>query len=178
MKNINKNINKIIGILVLSLSLCFIFSGCDKSNKDKLSVTFIDISGALSSDHTINIKFGEEKDYEDKYIDILVKTDTDGVILTLFQEFAKQEDKIKLCLDKSMGYVSLDEYKLFNLEQEQTDTMVGYGDVLTTNMVINSNKDATLTFLAVLGDKDGDSFKQSKIISKEYTLKVRKKVDE
>lgn len=153
---------------------CLTFScGCSTS-RTPLSVTFIDISGAMSTDHTINIKFSEEDDYKDKYVDILVKSDTDGVELTLFKEFSSEDEKIKLKLDISTGFVSLDEYKLFNLEKEQTDSMVGYADVLATNLVVNSNKDATLTFLAVLGEKENGDFKTISEISKTYTLKVLK----
>ncbi len=54
--------------------------------------------------------------------------------------------------------------------------MVGYGDVLTTNLVVNSNKDATLTFLAIIGDKENDTFKKTGEVSNEYTLKVKKHV--
>lgn len=161
-------------LFMLFAICCVIFScGCS-SSRTPLSVTFIDVSGAMSADHTINIKFSEEKDYKEKYVDILVKSDTDGVELTLFQEFASDDDKIKLKLDKSTGYVSLDEYKLFNLEKEQTDSMVGYGDVLATNLVVNSNKEATLTFLAILGEKENGEFKTISEISKTYTLKVLK----
>lgn len=151
-----------------------IFCGCSDGNP--LSVTFVDVSGAMSADHTISIKFGDEDDYKDKYIDILVKCEDNDVVLTLFQEFASDNDKVTLFLSKSTGFVSLDEYKLFNMEKEQTDSMVGYGDVLATNLVVNSNKETTLTFLAVVGDKENGDFKQTALVSKEYTLKVRKKV--
>ena len=148
--------------------------GCEMRERTPLTVTFIDVSGALSTDHTIKISFAEEKDYEDYYIDILVKCDTDDVELTIFQEFASEEDKIKIILGKDGGYVSLDEYKLFNMEEEQTDSMVGYVDALTTNLVVNSSKDATLTFLAVVGEKEQNNFKQIGAVSKEYTLNVKK----
>ena len=162
---------KIIMVLILC---CIMFCcGCS-TQRSPISVTFVDISGAMSTDHTINIKFSQEDDYKDKYVDILIKSDTDGVELTLFKEFSSENDKIKLKLDIGTGYVSLDEYKLFNLEKEQTDSMVGYADVLATNLVINSNKDATLTFLAVIGENENGDFKTISEISKTYTLKVLK----
>ena len=164
---------KNIGIIILIGFCTIMFSACT-SERTPLSVTFIDVSGAMSTDHTINIKFSQEDDYKDKYVDILVKSDTDGVELTLFKEFSSDDDKIKIKLDKITGYVSLDEYKLFNLEKEQTDSMVGYGDVLATNLVVNSNKEATLTFLAILGEKENGEFKTISEISKTYTLKVLK----
>lgn len=163
----------VLGLIFVCIG---IFCGCSVVERSPLSVTFVDVSGAMSADHTISIKFGDEDDYKDKYIDILVKSDDDNVELTLFQEFASDDDKVVLTLSKSSGFVSLDEYKLFNMENEQTDSMVGYGDVLATNLVVNSNKETTLTFLAVIGDKENGVFKQSAIVSKEYTLKVRKKV--
>lgn len=164
---------KNIGIIILICFCTIMFSACT-SERTPLSVTFIDVSGAMSTDHTINIKFSQEDDYKDKYVDILVKSDTDGVELTLFKEFSSDDDKVKIKLDKITGYVSLDEYKLFNLEKEQTDSMVGYGDVLATNLVVNSNKEATLTFLAILGEKENGEFKTISEISKTYTLKVLK----
>ena len=153
--------------------IAVLFIGCDIVKRQPLTVTFIDVSGAMSTDHTINIKFSEEKDYEQYYIDILVKSDTD-VKLTLFQEFSKDEEKINLNITKDNGYVSLDEYKLFNLQKEQTDSMVGYADVLSTTLVVNSNKDATLTFLAIIGENKDGEFNKIGEVSKEYTLNVKK----
>lgn len=174
MSNLFKKCKKICVFALILVCIC-IFCGCSINERTPLSVTFVDVSGAMSADHTIAIKFGEEDNYKDKYIDILVKSDNDDVELTLFQEFASDNDKITLTLNKSTGFVSLDEYKLFNMEKEQTDSMVGYGEVLATNLVVNSNKEATLTFLAVVGDRENGEFKQTALVSKEYTLKVRKK---
>lgn len=162
--------------VVLIMSFVLFLTACSQVDRAPLTVTFIDISGAMSADHTISIKFAEEKFYEGKFVDILVKSDTDGVVLTLFQEFSSEEDKVVINLEKSI-YVSLDEYKLFKLENEQTDSMVGYGDALATNLVINSNKDATITFWAVVGDKENGNFKQTGLASNEYTLKVKKKTE-
>lgn len=172
---INKYLLKVSSFIAIILSAMF-FVGCDLTDRQPLTVTFIDVSGAMSADHTISIKFSEEKDYEDYYVDILVKSDTDNVTLTMFQEFAKDDDKVNINLDNDGNFVSLDEYKLFNLENEQTDSMVGYGDVLSTTLVVNSNKDATLTFLAVIGEKNNGEFKQVREVSKKYTLRVREKV--
>lgn len=173
MSDLYKKLKKIC-VLAFIFVCISIFCGCSEGNP--LSVTFVDISSAMSADHTISIKFGDEDDYKDKYIDILVKCEDDDVELTLFQEFASDNDKVTLFLSKYTGFVSLDEYKLFNMEKEQTDSMVGYGDVLATNLVVNSNKETVLTFLAVVGDKENGDFKQTALVSKEYTLKVRKKV--
>lgn len=160
-------------LLFLVLIMC---GGCELPQRKPLTVTFVDVSGAMSTDHTIKVSFAEEKDYKEKFIDILVKTDKD-VQLTLFQQFAKDDDKIVLNITKDMGYISLDEYKLFNLEEVQTDSMVGYGDALETTLVVNSNKDATLIFLAVLGEKEDGSFKKVGVVSKEYILNVKEKTD-
>ena len=137
---------KKLSLFMLICAFFMVFGGCDMSNRKPLTVTFIDVSGALSSDHTIKISFAEEKDYEDYFIDILVKADRE-VELTFFQEYASDEDKITLNVGNK--YVSLDEYKLFNLEEEQQDSMVGYADALVTNLVVNSSDDAVLTFLAI-----------------------------
>lgn len=159
--------------LFMAICACFVFlTGCEIPERKPITVTFIDVSGALSTDHTIKISFAEEKDYEDYYIDILVRADK-NVELTIFQEFASNEDKVGLNLIGG-EYISLDEYKLFNVEEEQTDSMVGYSDALVTNLVINSNKDATLTFLAVVGEMNNGSFKQIAEVSEEYTLNVLK----
>ena len=166
---------KILGFVLLFMVL-ILCGGCNLPQRQPLTVTFIDVSGAMSTDHTIKVSFAEEKDYEEKFIDILVKADRD-VELTLFQQFAKDNDKIVLNITKDMGYVSLDEYKLFNLEEVQTDSMVGYGDALETTLVVNSNKDATLTFLAVLGEKEDGNFKQIREVSKEYVLQVKEKTE-
>ena len=160
--------------LIIMLVFCVSCTiGCQQNQRTPLTVTFIDVSGANSADHTIKISFAEEKDYEDYYVDILVKSSIE-TNLVIFQEFAKEEDKVSLSVGKE--YISLDEHKVFNLEQEQTDSMVGYGDALQTTIVVNSSKDATLTFLAVIGEKQEGQFKQIGIVSKEYTLKFNQKL--
>ena len=155
----------------IAILMCIIiFGGCNALNRTPLTVTFTDISGALSTDHTIKITVGEEKDYENYYLDILVKADK-LVNLTIFQEFSKDEQKQTISVGSE--FVSLDEYKIFNMEEEQTDSMVGYADVLATTLVINSSADATLTFLAVVGENNNGSFNQIAKASKEYVLTVK-----
>ena len=168
--------SRCIFVFMISVFAGLILSACDDLSRNPLTVTFIDVSGAMSTDHTIKIQFAEEDDYKDYYIDILVKSDTDDVKLTLFQEFAKDDDKVNLNVGSE--YISLDEYKLFNMEKEQTDSMVGYGDVLSTTLVVNSNKDATLTFLGIIGEKKDGEFSKVGEVSREYTLNVKKHISE
>ena len=156
---------------LILLCFCLMFSGCLPLKRQPITITFTDISGALSVDHTVKISFAEEKDYNSFYVDILVKADRE-VELTLFQEFAKEEDKVTLKVNNN--FVSLDEYKLFNLQKEQANSMVGYGDVLVTTLVINSSEDANLTLLAVIGESSEGQFKKVAEVSKEYKLKVLK----
>lgn len=165
----------ILGFILLFITI-ILCGGCNLPQRQPLTVTFIDVSGAMSADHTIKVSFADEKDYEEKFVDILVKADKD-VELTLFQQFSKDNEEVVLNLTKDMGYVSLDEYKLFNLEEVQTDSMVGYGDALETTLVVNSNKNATLTFLAILGEKEEGKFKKIGVVSKEYTLQVKEKTE-
>lgn len=164
-------------ILVFILFGMFLLVGCNAKERFPLTVTFVDVSSALSTDHTVSVKFAEEKDYEEYYIDILVKSDTDDLTLKIFKEFSLPEENVVLSLNKNSGYISLDEYKIFNLEEEQTDSMVGYVDALTTTFVVNANKDANITLLAVVGEKENDTFKTKAVISKEFVLEVKKHVE-
>lgn len=165
---------KKIVIYYLTVIMCVcVFSACQMRERAPLTVTFYDVSSAMSSDHTIKIQFAEEKDYEDYFVDILVKSDVKDIELTIFQEFSDKNDKTTIKIDAANKYISLDEYKIFNLESEQTDSMVGYSDVLQTTIVINSSKDATLTLLAIVGEKDGENFNQIAKVSNEYVLKVK-----
>lgn len=162
---------KRVYFLLFLICFCFIFSGCELTKRQPLTVTFIDISGAMSTDHTIKISFTEEKEYEEYYIDILVKANK-NTQLTLYREFASKEEKITLNVGEN--YVSLDEYNLFNLKQEHNDSMVGYGNVLATNLVINSSENAKVTFIAVIGEKKDGNFNQIAAVSNEYNLQVLK----
>ena len=165
---------KKIAIYYLTVIMCAcVFSACQMRKRAPLTITFYDVSSAMSTDHTIKIQFAEEKDYEDYYVDILLKSDTNDVELTIFKELSDKNDKTTIKIDNANKYISLDEYKIFNLESEQTDSMVGYADVLQTTIVINASKDATLTLLAVVGEKDGENFNQIAKVSNEYVLKVK-----
>ncbi len=164
-------------ILVFILFAMFLLVGCNAKERFPLTVTFIDVSAALSTDHTVSVKFAEEKDYEEYFIDILVKSDTDDLTLKIFKEFSLPEESVVLSLNKNSGYISLDEYKIFNLEEEKTDSMVGYVDALATTFVVNSNKDAKITFLAVIGEKEENDFKTKAVVSKEFVLDVKKHVE-
>ena len=87
----------------------------------------------------------------------------------LFKEFEHKKTTINIEAGKT---ISLDEYMLFNLENEQTDSMVGYGDVLTTTIVINSSENAKITLIAIVGEKENNEFKQKFVVSKKYDLDV------
>lgn len=154
--------------LVVVLSVC-VLSSCQE--RKPITVSFYDISGAYSPDHTIKIMFSEEKDYENLYVDILLKSDKDTT-LVIFPEFGENKVTLSLTAGKT---VSLDEFMLFNLEEEQTESMVGYSDVLTTIIVINSSQNAKLTLQAIVGEKENNQFKQKYIVSQEYTLDVMAK---
>ena len=167
---------KKICVCLVICAFCIFMAGCEVEKRKPITVTFIDVSGALSTDHTIKIAFAEEKDYENYFIDILVKSDTD-LKLVLFQEFSSKDDRVEVDLKANGEYVSLAKYKLFNLEEEQTESMVGYKDALTTNLVVNSSKDANLTFLAVVGENKDGEFKQVGKVSKEYSLAVLKHIE-
>ena len=67
---------------------------------------------------------------------------------------------------------------IFALKQEQQDSMVGYGDVLATTLVINSSLNANLTLLAVIGEKQDGGFKRISQVSKEYNLNVLKHINQ
>ena len=160
---------KKITICVIGVICVLVCSACKQ--RAPITVSFYDISGALSSDHTIKIMFAEEKDYEELCVDILLKSNKDTMLI-VFKEFGEEKVSINL---KAGETVSLDEYMIFNLSKEQTESLVGYGDVLTTTIVINSSANAKLTFKAVVGEKENNQFKQKHSISKEFELNVMAK---
>ena len=69
---------------MLGLFLCISLNAC--VGGDALSVSFQDITGAGSTVNTVKATFVEEKDYKNKYTDILLMSEIDGLSLRIAEE--------------------------------------------------------------------------------------------
>lgn len=156
--------NIIIAILVFA---SFVMSACANSG-NAISVAFSDITSPGSKDITFAVKYQEEKMYEDKGTDILVKADEDNVSFRIKKELGEFIDIVLLQKDRF--------YSLTKLMQGENYEYTIYKDAVAKNYIINSNQDFVLTLKAVAGQESEykTMLLNSFDISKEYKLNVKK----
>lgn len=150
-----------------------IFSACNMGD-NAVSVTMGDVTSPGSTDITLSVIYQTEKDYEEKYTDIMVKSNIDNLTIKIKHEL---EDFVSITLEHKNVYYSL--ATLISNTKIQQPQFVKYTDALSKNYIINSNTDCKLTFKAVVGDvSEKGLLLLSKVdASKEFTLNVKKKSD-
>lgn len=154
-----------IFILLPAVILC----GCETSGYAK-SVTFEDISGSNLTTSQVKVVFQQEKDYEGKFFDILIKSSEDFVTLNLTVElgesytFTLSNHETSYSLSKLMA-----DYKLQNAHFKN------YEDCVSKTFIITSNKDCTLTFVAILGEEvNGETLTNFFEISDTFSTEISK----
>ena len=159
---------KTLNILFIIILLpAMIMYGCETSGYAK-SVTFEDISSSTLAQ--VKVVFQQEKDYEGKFFDILIKSSEDFATLNLTVElgesytFTLSNHETSYSLSKLMA-----DYKLQNAHFKN------YEDCVSKTFLITSNKDCTLTFVAILGEEvNGEVLKDFFEISDIFTVEISK----
>lgn len=161
---------KLLSVVLLAL---LILTGCQRK---PLSVTFYNITGAKSTDATVDIKFGEENDYKDSYVDILIKPSEDNLSLKVKKEYTDFSD---ITLEKSDTWYSLT--VLINRANGiTTDGYEKYQEVSELIYIFNSSKDVSVNLKAINGAVEeatggGYLLVNWKDISKEFKLDIKAK---
>ena len=160
-------------ISVFAFVLTFVLFGCARET----IVAFIkDGTSAGSDNYTININFVEDSEFDEKSIDVLIKSNIDNLTITFKQEFDQ---------DTELFISTKDEwYSLTNLintasgENDQENYMP-YSEKSNMTLVMKSEQDAVVNLKVVCGNEILNSQEQVILVnqvdvSKEFVLDLNK----
>ena len=156
-------------IIVFLLTCLLILSACDGQNA--LSVSFSDATSSGSTSKLIKVVYQEERDYEDKQTDILIKSGTDNFTFTITRELG---ESYTLNLPSSQTYYSLT--KLIADRNLKTASFINYTDALSVSYILTSQGEGELTFLAIVGeDNNNEMLANSFEVSRPFSLQFEQK---
>ncbi len=143
----NKKVKK---LSVLILLLCF-FSTFFSSCVGVPIVAFLkDATAAGSDQHTVNISFVEDKEFEEKFYDILIKSDKSNLEINYHNEF---EDEITLNLGDEDLWHSLTTLECNAKQQIDCEDFTAYKERVNKTLIFNSEEKCQIFLKVVSGDK-------------------------
>ena len=137
---------KFVAIFVSCL-LIFVVAGC---SRQPIVAFFMDGTSAGSDIYTINVSFAEDEKFEDKHIDLLIKSDTDNLVMTFKREF---DQDIQITIEKKEEWNSLTYLINSANPPENQESYMPFSERSNMTLVIESEQDAIITFKAVIGDE-------------------------
>lgn len=161
---------------VFATFVCFVLlavlSGCARET----IVAFIkDGTSAGSDNYTININFVEDSEFDEKSIDVLVKSNMENLNLTFKREF---DEDTQLFIENKDEW-----YSLTGLINTANGTMeedfMPYSEKSNMTLVMKSEQDAVITLKVVCGDEIENSQGQiilvnQTAVSKDFSLDLQK----
>lgn len=160
-------------VAVFAFVLILTLSGCARET----IVAFIkDGTSAGSDNYTININFVEDSEFDEKSIDILVKSDTDNLTIDFKREF---DENTELFLSNKEQWYSLTNLiNVANPSDRQEDFMP-FSLKSNMTLVMKSEQDAVISIKVVCGDEIENSQEQIILVnqvdvSREFNLDLGK----
>lgn len=91
-------------LFLIFLCVCFCFmAGCE--NETQIRVAHLsNITGALSTEYAVKVCLDNDQRLQDKYVDLQIKADKDGQILTFGEEMQEQ---FTICLPRKNYWYNL-----------------------------------------------------------------------
>lgn len=164
----------------LCLAMCLIVVGCCLGcESDGLKCAYLtECTQSLSTDYAIKMILDKDKRVEDKYVELQIKSSTEGQKVTFG---AENENKYVLNIEEKNNWYNLttlisDANGLSNTEQYEK-----YVDKNNMLYTFYCSNDTTLTFRVVVGnvvensDATGQILTSTEAISKELKVDVKKK---
>ena len=151
-----------------------IFFACQK-NMEIASFKLGTVAG--STNNTFTVSFQDDKRYEKKYYDILVKSDKSNLKITLQEEL--KDEQYDLIFNSSDKWYSLTTLLINFKNNPETEDFISFKDAVSKTFIIKSNEEAKLKFKVVSGDKfinykgTGYLLANQENVSKEFTLKLK-----
>lgn len=158
---------------VFAFVLILILCGCARET----IVAFVkDGTSAGSDNYTVNVNFTEDSKFEEKSIDVLIKSNIDNLTLTFKREF--DQDTELFLTNKDLWYSLTNLINVASIVDNQEDYMP-YSEKSNMTLVMKSDQDAVITLKVVCGDEITNSQEQiilvNKVdVSKEFTLDLGK----
>lgn len=154
-------------LVVVLVVVAFVLVACT-AGENAISVSFSDITTSGNTNITFSVKYEDEKMYQNKGTDILIKADKDNVSFKIKKEL---ENFVEISLPQKNTY-----YSLSKLMQGSGFEYVLYKDAVSKNYIINSDIDFVLTLKAIVGElsEHKTMLMNPFDASREYKLTVKK----
>ena len=154
--------------------IAILLVGCEGS--EPLSVSFMDITGAGSTDATFVANFAEEKEYKYNHTDLLVCGQVDNLVL----DIAKQNDSfVTIVLQNKDVWYSLTALMYAGSGKQGQEEYSLYKDISSLTYIIRSKIDTTIKLKAAVGTieqnaQNGELLVFRQDASKEFELELKK----
>ena len=147
----------------------FVLTACNMGHS-ALSVTISNITTAGKTGATFAVKYQDHKMYEEKGVDILIKSDTNNVTFIICEELGEE---VEITIPQKGVYYSLNKLMTNNNQTFKYET---YKDAVSKNYIITSNQDFNLTIKAIVGNmsEHKTSLLNPNDASTECTIPVKK----
>lgn len=159
----------------LSFVFCFLaLTGC--ANDNAISVSMVNTTKGDNTQYNVAVNIVQEKDYEDYYTDLMIKTNTVPITVSIAKEMGEFVD---VEINSEDEFKSLTALVCASKGKVGSEKYTNYKDAVSVNLIIKSNKDAVITLRAVVGTKQdnayGGELLTDKIsVSKDFQLEVKK----
>lgn len=159
-----------LGCFIMSI----VFVGCDGT--EPISVSFMDITGAGSTDATFVANFADEKEYKHNHTDLLVCGNVDNLVL----DIAKQNESfVTIVLKNKDVWYSLTALIYSGSGKQGQEQYSLYKDISSLTYIIRSKIDTTIKLKAAVGTieqnaQNGELLVFRQDVSKEFELELKK----
>lgn len=138
---------KKFGSFLIVCFVIFAFLGC---SREPIVAFFKDGTSAGSDNYTINVSFVEDTKFEEKFIDILIKSNIDNLVMSFKREF---DEDIQITISEKDEWNSLTYLINQANDEENQESYLAFSEKRNMTLVIKSEQDAIITLKAVCGDE-------------------------
>lgn len=161
-------------LAILSFMIVMIMGMLSACSEDPILAYFTDGTSAGSDIYTINVDYDEDSRFESKYVDLLIKSDTDNLIILFKREF---DEDTELVLEEKDRWYSIT--NLLTHQKGVKEEFQAFKGKADDTLVIESEQDAFATLKVVIGDIKENSQNEEILInqtdvSKEYVIDLGK----
>lgn len=161
-------------LLVMTIIFSVVCSyGCERRI---IAATFKESTTSGSSNNTFSIIFQDDKRFDKKYYDILLKPSRDDITINIKEEY---KEDMRLSLGDKDKWQSLTTLIVNENKLPDTEDFMKFKDAVDKTFIITTSKSANLTFKIVVGDKFKNSLETGYLlanqedISKDFKLKLK-----
>lgn len=166
-----KNNKNFLGFaLIMIMFFVSILTSCAK---DPILAYFTDGTSAGSDKYTVNVDYDEDSRFEDKYVDVLIRSNIENLTFLFKREF---DEDVELFIAEKNHWHSIT--ALLNEQKDQKEEFEKFKGKSDDTLVIKSEQNAVITLKVVVGDlKENSQGKKILINQKDVSKKFKLDLD-